>query len=133
MHRAAAERMFGKRGPEYYPVWACAIISGRHYTQCTTGTRSIPTGRPGSPTRQTTASCRRATSPKSTPHLAGSAEIAVVTFRETETARARRLATTPPTASAAWSLPDTFEIRIVTSQGGATLVGAIELVNQATT
>ena len=37
----------------------------------------------------------------------------------------------PPTATAALALPDSFEVRVLTNVGGATLVGVIELVSPA--
>ena len=64
-------------------------------------------------------------------HLAGNVEIDVATFRRAGDAvdAAGTFSPGPPTASAPFSLPDTFEVRVLTDLGGATLVGVIELVS----
>jgi hypothetical protein len=63
-------------------------------------------------------------------HLAGGAEIDVAAFRAPDAVDSPSgWSPGPPTAVAPFALPDTFEVRVLTEQGGATLVGVIELVS----
>lgn len=60
----------------------------------------------------------------------GSVEIDVASFRSEGAPGASSSWTPPaPTSRIAWAVPDTFEVRILTDRGGATLVGVIELVS----
>jgi hypothetical protein len=66
-------------------------------------------------------------------HAGGSLEIDVATFQvSSETAEdAAGWRPPAPTGTLALALPDTFEVRVLADEGGATLVGVIELVSPA--
>lgn len=66
-------------------------------------------------------------------HAGTSLEIDVATWRQGGASddAASGWTPSPPTDSAAFCLPEVFEVRVLTDTGGATLVGVIELVSPA--
>ena len=75
-------------------------------------------------------------------HVGVQCEIDIATFEHTDAARVAQIASTtgrtsphwsppPPRHQVALAVPDSFEVRVVSDTGGATLVGVIELVSPA--